>query len=567
MPARDVFWKHVVKRVNFADDAERAKVLALTEPTKGLRWSIPAPVAHIHRHVYDQIASPRHAYSELIERDVARTFCIFDASDDEAYRALEPSLFRVLNGVARAENGYCQGMNFIAAVFLEAGLPEADAYATFVYLLQHKHMSQFYKDSSVFLNEYLQRFQARVAELLPELAAKLDAVGFDVYLYGIEWFTTMFACSSKIELSHAVLDLVLADVTDVMFRIGIALLQSVEAQLLSMSFDDLLRDFKSVTKHVDTYQIVMAALSVPPVPSAVAYGGLLQRTASATRSPLWPFVKRRTLSEAWDAVIEAGAVQTMLVLWDVWQKTRPDPTSSVVVANEVLHLATWYGSIAIAVFALEKGANVNAGDEWELRPLHFAIVRNQPDIIRLLWRRGANINVASGAGLPPLIARKTPLELARQWELTPVEASAALVGGGVCLGCNTPFHVWNHLLKKQCQSCKALFCPQRCAPNHKCSVSSALVEAAAPLDLLWLYGVPPPTQNVLTDDEGDDDDSTKIRCYSTWYCSILDCHAKFSLFAKRQQCSICTYFVCRNHITTKRVQGRDCNVCTYCDAC
>ncbi len=54
----------------------------------------------------------------------------------------EPALFRVLNAIAEAEDGYCQGMNFIASVFLLEGLSEADAYVTFLYLLKHKHMSQ-----------------------------------------------------------------------------------------------------------------------------------------------------------------------------------------------------------------------------------------------------------------------------------------------------------------------------------------------------------------------------------------------------------------------------------------
>ncbi|OQR96632.1 hypothetical protein ACHHYP_14454 [Achlya hypogyna] len=560
MVAREVFWKHIVKRVNIASDDERAQVLQLTDARDeaALRWTVPESVTRIHRHVYDQIATPRHAYSELIERDVARTFCIFEGD----YAAAEPALFRVLNAVARVEDGYCQGMNFIAAVFLEAGLPEADAYATFVYLLQHKHLSQFYKDSSVFLNDYLQQFQAHVAELLPELAAKLDECGFDVYLYGIEWFTTMFSCSSKIELTHAVLDLILAGVTDVMFRVGIALLKNVEAQLMCMSFDDLLRDFKHVTKDVDTYQIVADALATPPVPSAVAHGGLLRRTARRTLPPSWPFVKRRTLSEAWETAIERGSVPSMLVLWDCWQRSvpHPSPIATVVVANEVLHLATWFGSIAIAVFAIEMGADVNGGDEWTLRPLHFAAVRNQPDVIRLLWRKGADVHLRGGSApvMPPGLAHRSPVELARAWANAPIDASLALLTGGVCLGCNSPFNVFNQLLKRQCPVCKCFLCPQKCTAAHKCG-------AEAPVDLLWLYGVPPSAQNVLTDDEGDDEDG-KVRCHSTWYCSVLECHAKFALFSKRHQCSICTFYVCRDHVHTKRVQGRDCNVCAYCHA-
>jgi Rab-GTPase-TBC domain len=48
------------------------------------------------------------------------------------------ALFRVLNAIAEAEDGYCQGMNFIAAMFLVEGLDESDVYALFLYILR-KH--------------------------------------------------------------------------------------------------------------------------------------------------------------------------------------------------------------------------------------------------------------------------------------------------------------------------------------------------------------------------------------------------------------------------------------------
>ncbi|OQR82146.1 hypothetical protein THRCLA_11099 [Thraustotheca clavata] len=569
-------WINVVKKVNFIDQDERSKVLQLTEPLHdtSLRWSIPEPVAKIHRQVYHQIAEPLHAYSSLIERDVTRTFCIFEPPTPVNYTEREPELFRVLNAVARAEDGYCQGMNFIAAVFLEAGLPEEDAYSTFVYLLHHKYMSQFYKDSSIFLNEYLKQFQARVHELLPELAARLESCGFEVYLYGIEWFTTLFSCSSKIDLTHAVIDLILANVTDVMFRVGIALLKNCEEQLMSMNFDDLLRDFKVITKQVDTYQIICDALTIPPHPGASSYGGILQMTAKQTLPQWWPFVKRCTVSVEWDKAIEFGSVAKICFLWEAWQRTTSKwpldrrNIANTVIANEALCLAIWYGSIAVGVFALEMGAQVNDPDEWGLRPLHFAVVRNQPDFVRLLWRSGADVNLRGGNSsvIVPQWYMKSPVELVKVWTLSNVEAAEMILSGNVCLDCNTPFHLFNNILKRQCSKCKCFLCPQRCYSAHKCRRNSP----THLIDYMWLYGVPPMAHNVLTDDEGDEDDCSTIlskqRCFSTWYCSIVDCHAKFSLFSKRQQCSICTYYVCRDHLHTKRVQGHDCGVCSCCNA-
>ncbi|RHY34330.1 hypothetical protein DYB32_001010 [Aphanomyces invadans] len=55
---------------------------------------------------------------------------------------MQPALHRVLNAISEAEDGYCQGMNFIAAVFLVQGFSEEHAYIVFLYLLKHKHLSQ-----------------------------------------------------------------------------------------------------------------------------------------------------------------------------------------------------------------------------------------------------------------------------------------------------------------------------------------------------------------------------------------------------------------------------------------
>lgn len=80
----------------------------------------------------------------MIQRDVTRTFSIFERSylPDKDIGAQQGSLFRVLNAISEAEDGYCQGMNFIAALFLVEGLEEADAYALFLYLLKKRHLAR-----------------------------------------------------------------------------------------------------------------------------------------------------------------------------------------------------------------------------------------------------------------------------------------------------------------------------------------------------------------------------------------------------------------------------------------
>lgn len=75
---------------------------------------------------------------------MTRTFSIFERNKlpDCDLEAQHGALLRVLNAIAEAEDGYCQGMNFIAALFLVEGLEEADAYALFLYLLRKRHFAR-----------------------------------------------------------------------------------------------------------------------------------------------------------------------------------------------------------------------------------------------------------------------------------------------------------------------------------------------------------------------------------------------------------------------------------------
>lgn len=94
--------------------------------------------------MYEQIATADYKCSSTIQRDVTRTFSIFEQGPVPSGEIAQNqgALFRVLNALAEAENGYCQGMNFIAALFLVEGIEEADAYALFLYILKKRHLAR-----------------------------------------------------------------------------------------------------------------------------------------------------------------------------------------------------------------------------------------------------------------------------------------------------------------------------------------------------------------------------------------------------------------------------------------
>lgn len=188
---RTLFWQHVVQRHNFKSDEERQVVVSLVHK---LGWihDIPEDFTIRHTVVFSQISDSHPTLGDLIQRDVIRTFSIFHSSDTSAdLETQQRPLYSVLNAVAEAENGYCQGMNFIAAVLLVEELTSEEAYVVFLFALQMKNLSKLFKPSFGFLNDFMLQFEAVVRKELPQIDLHMKALGFHPVMYCVEWFTTM----------------------------------------------------------------------------------------------------------------------------------------------------------------------------------------------------------------------------------------------------------------------------------------------------------------------------------------------------------------------------------------
>ncbi|KAG6975048.1 hypothetical protein JG687_00000002 [Phytophthora cactorum] len=489
---RQLFWRNVVKQFNFTDQSERELLLSLTG---GICWMhmrvLPRDFMRRHREIYYLISTPEYERSGAIGRDVTRTFSIFERSHQHQLAAQQSALFRVLNAIAEAENGYCQGMNFIAALFLVEGLSEADAYALFLYMLKKRHLAGIYHRSSTFLDEYLQHFEQMFIRDLPKLHAHLLAQGFAIPMYGIEWFTTLFSLSTKTDLACAIFDLFFVGVQDIFLRAGLAILKLLEAKLMCMTFEDFLREFKPLVRELDPYQVILQALALRPnpkmhredttahvsrehfirtmgavAPSCSDAGASSSDSSSAdgdeeSISSISGFGLHRTLPPEMADAIRSGNGTLVRQLWEAHVVRRHHSSiASVVLANEILHFAIWYGRVSVACLAIDRcNADVDNRDDTGLTPLHFSVIRNQPDMVRLLLTHGARMQETS-------MRRLSPLELAHRWKRRDTTAARlVLEKEEVCLYCSTKFDVLA-LETAVCGHCEFRFCSNDDGAQH-----------------------------------------------------------------------------------------------------
>ncbi|MFP3020789.1 ankyrin repeat domain-containing protein [Wolbachia endosymbiont (group A) of Pogonocherus hispidulus] len=67
---------------------------------------------------------------------------------------------------------------------------------------------------------------------------------------------------------------------------------------------------------------------------------------------------------------------------------------------DTLHSAAEKGDFYLTVYILSKGADLNAQDECNWTPLHYAVYSGNVDIVRFLINQGANYNITDNEGTP-----------------------------------------------------------------------------------------------------------------------------------------------------------------------
>lgn len=284
---------------------------------------------------------------------------------------------------------------------------------------------------------------------------------------------------------------------------------------MCMTFEDFLKEFKPLVRQIDPYQAILKALSLRPNPlvrdedTAVhisrAHFLLSTHQNESSGQPVPPktFDRHRTLPPQLAGAIIARNFKHVFQYWQELVSNRPCAAHCVVLANEILHYAVWYGRPAIAYFAIEQcGADVNNVDDTNLTPLHFSVIRNQPDLIRLLLCFGANEYILGGRWNGSLDGL-TPLETAHNWRFRDTTAARLVLEKEVCLFCNTKIDKLA-FGKETCPQCLFQYCNRphaNCISKHQCPQSFEEAQRSGADD-----GEDDSTGDV---DDDDDDDTLK----------------------------------------------------------
>lgn len=156
--------------------------------------------------------------------------------------------------------GYCQGMNNIAAILLLTYTHEEDAFWTLIGIMQNILPADFY-DSSMRVPQADQRvLMTLIRSGMPRLYAHFHALNVELAAVTYSWFLSLFTVCLPSETLFRVWDIMLVDGSITLFRVAYAILAHAAQSLLAAptagTVYDVLRD--TAAQWVDAESLIQA---------------------------------------------------------------------------------------------------------------------------------------------------------------------------------------------------------------------------------------------------------------------------------------------------------------------
>lgn len=171
------------------------------------------------------------AATRQIDHDLPRTFPGHPWLDTPEGQA---SLRRVLVAYSFRDSdvGYCQGLNYVAALLLLVMKTEEDAFWMLAVLLENVLVNDCYTDNLSGCHVEQRVFKDLLAKKCPRIAAHLEAMEFDVSLVATEWFLCLYSKSLPSETTLRVWDVLFNEGAKVLFHVALAIFKMREEELL-----------------------------------------------------------------------------------------------------------------------------------------------------------------------------------------------------------------------------------------------------------------------------------------------------------------------------------------------
>ncbi|CAF3794275.1 unnamed protein product [Rotaria sordida] len=233
---------YIKKKPQWIKDMIRANVPIHFRP---LVWQCLAKVnTSTAREKYIDYMKMTSSCEKIIRRDISRTYPEHEFFK-EKHGIGQERLFNVIKAYSLfdREVGYCQGIGFIVGLLL-MHMPEEEAFAVLVSIMQDFSMRDMYKPDMFCLCLCMYQLECMIQEFLPNLYRHFQTENFNTSMYASSWFLTLFTTQFPLNIVSHVMDLFLSEGIEIIFRIAIALLEIHQNELMVLSMEDMLKYFQ-----------------------------------------------------------------------------------------------------------------------------------------------------------------------------------------------------------------------------------------------------------------------------------------------------------------------------------
>lgn len=198
---------------------------------------------------YSELLKMTSPCEKLIRRDIARTYPEHNFFKEKDSLGQEV-LFNVMKAYSLVDRevGYCQGSAFIVGLLLMQ-MPEEEAFCVFVKLMQDYRLRELFKPSMAELGLCMYQFECMIQEHLPELFVHFQSQSFHTSMYASSWFLTVFLTTFPLPVATRIFDIFMCEGLEIVFRVGFALLQMNQAELMQLDMEGMLQHFQKVIPH------------------------------------------------------------------------------------------------------------------------------------------------------------------------------------------------------------------------------------------------------------------------------------------------------------------------------
>nr|XP_008102830.2 PREDICTED: EVI5-like protein isoform X1 [Anolis carolinensis] len=128
-------------------------------------------------------------------------------------------------------------------------MPEEEAFCVFVRLMQEYRLRELFKPTMAELGLCIYQFEYMLQEQLPELNIHFRSQSFLTSMYASSWFLTLFLTTFPLPVATRVFDIFMYEGLEIIFRVGMALLQFNQAELMQLDMEGMSQYFQKVIPH------------------------------------------------------------------------------------------------------------------------------------------------------------------------------------------------------------------------------------------------------------------------------------------------------------------------------